>query len=296
MATRTNIGNVEQVGSGSTSNAEQKARVRAARRMVAVHRLRAHPLQPPERHSDANVTDLVESILELGLLELPTVWRRADGTYVILFGHRRIRACQLIAMRGLGEDRVPAFVRDDLTEGEAALLIAAEYGHRMEFSAVHTATVIGAAHRMLSADEKTGASVRRMAAILPWEKTSIDDYLKIDKALRDPRTADLVRSMDKEGKSLLVNVLSQPTFSARIRVLKAYQSGGAAVVRQALAAAKNGRPQKAVTRSKRGEGYDMTVRLRPSMTAEAIVEVLAAISTLRADLEALQVARLGPEE
>ena len=99
----------------------------------------------------------------------------ADGTYVILFGHRRVRACELLAKRGLGKDRIRVFVRDDLTEGEAALLIAAEYGHRKEFSAVHTASVIGAAYRTLTAEGKKGPSVRRIAAVLPWEKTSIDD-------------------------------------------------------------------------------------------------------------------------
>lgn len=273
---------------GSTSDTEREARRPARLRTVAVHKLRAHSLQPPERHSDANVADLVASIQELGLLEPPTVWQRGNGTYVILFGHRRVRACQLLAMRGLGNDRVRVFVRDDLSTGEAALLIAAECGHHRQFSPVHTASVIGAAYRTLSSEGKKKISVRRMAAVLPWKKTSVADYLRIDKALQDPRTGALVRSMDKEDKSLLLKVLEQKTFSARLRALKAYQEGGATAVRKVLAGKKGGRPQKVVSLSKRGQGYDMTIRFRKTMSAEAIAEVLAAVSTLEADLGRLE--------
>lgn len=273
---------------GSTSDVEREARRPAKLRALAVHKLRAHPLQPPERHSDANVADLVASIRELGLLEPPTVWQRGNGTYVILFGHRRVRACQLLAMQGLGNDRVRVFVRDDLTTGEAALLIAAECGHHRQFSPVHTASVIGAAYRTLSSEAKKKISARRMAAVLPWKKTSVNDYLRIDQALQDPRTSAFVRSMDKEDKSLLLKVLELKTFSARLRAFKAYQEGGAAAVRKALAAPKGGRPQKPVSRSKRGQGYDMTLRFRPTMSAEAIAKVRSAVATLEADLGRLQ--------
>ena len=287
MRSKRNAGQGEVKRTDSASVAEVRARKVAKLRTIGVHKLRSHRLQPQERHSDANVSDLMVSIQELGLLEPPMVWKRPDGRYVGLCGHRRVRAWQLLAMEGLVQDRMRVFVRDDLSEGESDLIVAAEYGHRREFSPVHTARVISAAHRAMEAEGSKGVTVRRLAAILPWEKTSIDDYLKIDQALQDPRTEALVLAMDKEGKSLLLKVLSQPRFSTRLRILTAYQKGGVAAVHKALASSKGGRPQKSVIRSKRGQGYDLTIRFRPTMLGDAVDEALEEARRVVSDLEEL---------
>lgn len=270
------------------SDGEKENRSVAKLRTISVFKLQPHEVQPPERHSEENVADLLVSILELGLQNPPHAWRKPDGSYVILFGHRRVRAWQLGALEGRLPRKIRVFVRSDLDEGEALKLMAAEYCHWKDFSTLHIARLIGETSRYLSIDRDDEISTRKLAAVLPWEKTQIGDYLTIYRALQDPRLAPAVRRADSAPISLLCNILAHEEFSTRLEALQAFAEKGAAaakeVTRTAKVASNGGRPLKAVTRRKRRAGYDVTVRIRPSMSTEQVEEATRALRQALEDL------------
>jgi ParB/RepB/Spo0J family partition protein len=279
------------VAANQPSDREKEGRSKAKLQMVSAFKLRPHPLQPPERHSEENVADLLVSIIELGLQEPPLVWRQEDGSHVILFGNRRTRAWQLGALDGRLDEKIRAFVRSDLSEGEAVKLMMAEYAHRVAFSTLHIARLVGETSRYLSMDQGDDISTRKLAAVLPWEKTQIHEYLTINRALQDPRLAPHVRRADSAPISLLCAILTQHEFSTRLAALEAYAEKGAAAATQVMRAAKpvrkGGRPLKTVTRTKRGDGLDLTVRIRPTMTEAQVEEAREALSQGFHDLETI---------
>jgi hypothetical protein len=268
------------------SSVEMTARSSAVFRSVNLFGLQPYHSQPLDRHSDENVATLRDSIHELGLLNAPLVWRDPTGRHVILAGHRRVRACQLLARDGHRPDAVDVFLLTDLSAGGAAMLAAAEYVHRVDCSTVHTATLIGEAHRQLQLEASgISVSVRRLAAVLPWGKSAVDEYLAIYQALQDPRLADLVRSADKAPISLLCKALRQPDFDAKVHALTTYREGGIPGLRKALSGSKRGRPTRVVRRTASRDGYELTVRLRQRMSRSDAETAIAALRLAIADLE-----------
>ena len=284
---------------------EIKARASARLRKVPVFRLAPHPLQPTERHADENVAGLAESIRSLGLQEPPLVRAVPGGQHVILAGHRRVRAWQLLASRGEVADRIPAFVLSGLADGEDVAIIAAEYAHQEDFSPLHAARIVGAAVEYRKEVLGRAPTVREMVALVPWKKSQISKYHKISEALDDPRLAPLVHRVDKPSISLLYSILSQTEFSRVETALEAYGNEGAAAARAKMNGndvtaeaetngTRGGRPLKTVTKEPQGGGYDLLVRFRPSMSEEDMKEALKALGELRQELEA-RVSRSGAE-
>lgn len=281
------------------SDGEKENRSVAKLRTISVFKLQPHEVQPPERHSEENVADLLVSILELGLQNPPHSWRKPDGSYVILFGHRRVRAWQLGALEGRLPEKIRVFVRSDLDEGAALKLMAAEYCHWKEFSTLHIARLIGETSRHLSIDQDGEISTRELAAVLPWKKTSVGHYRAIYRLLEDPRLAPTVHRVDSPSKSLLNAIAQQDEFSTRRAALEAYADRGAAAVREVLAAVDDASdedpPLETVTREKFGDGYAITVRLRAVMTEAQVEEAEKALRQALADL-ATTPRRAGEDE
>lgn len=283
-------------GEATPSPEEAKGRQGAKLSAISVSKLRPHWLQPAERHSTENVRDLAESIRQVGLQEPPLVRRISSGRYEILAGHRRVRAWHLLALDGFVDEKIRVFVRSDLTDREAIYLIAAEYFHRREFSAIHTANVIGHAYKELEAELGREPSTRELAAILPWKKSSINQYLTIYEGLQDPRIGPLAHQMDNEPKSLIHQVLGARDFSTTLAALEAYVAGGPDEARKILKAARGGRPEGTVARKKRGiDGYDLTIRVRPTMSSEDAERALKALRATEEDLRRLVGAKKAQE-
>lgn len=292
-------GLMETPFAGTVSRTEQKGRKRAPLVRVSVFRLRWHPLQPSDRHSDAAVQDLMESIEELGLLEPPLVWRKKDGTLVVLAGHRRVRAWQLLVQAGrIDADRIHVFILDDLSDGQDAVIMAAELGHRRGCSAVHTATLIGEARKQLIAEGNGKVTVRRLAAVLPWGKSSISDYLDIYRALQDPEVGNFVHLMDKMGKRFIHGIVTADDHASRVEACKAFQHDGAKGARAVLAAAKDQPRTEPVRVTPHGTDcdltYDLRVSLHPALTEEEIVAIEAALDRAREDLRRIRGASNQP--
>lgn len=274
-----------RAASRGVTEAETKARVSAQLRKVPVYRLASHSLQPTERHADGNVADLAESIRSLGLQEPPLVRWQPDGRHVILAGHRRVRAWQLLVSRGDADEKIPAFVLSGLADGEDIAIIAAEYAHREDFSPLHAARIVGAAVEYRRQVLGRAPTVREMVALVPWKRSQITKYHKVYEALEDPRLAPLVHRVDKPSISLLYNILNQDDFSRVTLGLETYGNDGPAEARAVLNGRPRGRPRQTVTKEPQGNGYDLLIRFRAGMSAVAVQEALDALDEVRQDLE-----------
>jgi ParB/RepB/Spo0J family partition protein len=273
-------------GNDDVSERERSARKAAPLRQVSCFKLKAHSLQPSDRHSDINVADLMESILSLGLQEPPLVRLLSNGEYVILAGHRRVRAWQRLALDGHVGERMRIFLLSDIDDREAVYIIAAEYAHRREYDLVHTARIIGRACEERGRELGREPSAADVADVVPWGRSSVAAYRKVYETLQDPRLAPLVQRLDRPDISLLYNVLGVGEFSRKIELLNAFHESGATGVRKALRASKGGRPLKPATKEQRRdrEGYELTVRVRPTMTIPEIEAAIKSTEDALADL------------
>ena len=269
------------------SDVEHASRREAQLRSVSVFRLAAHPLQPAERHASENVAELKLSISRLGLLEPPLVWRRVDGSYVILAGHRRWHAVKLLVVEESRSPRIRVHLLEGISEAEALRIVAAEYCHRREYSTLHTARIVGAAHETLQSQTGGDVPLRELAAVLPLERTVLGQYLTIYQAMLDPRLADLVRGADKASKAVLYKALKHTDAATRVSALNALQPSAAHQAVTSVAAARPRRRESAVKRRRRGRGFDLAVQVRPMMSEKDVMNVRQALHQALADVDTI---------
>lgn len=271
-------------GPEALSPTESAARKTARRRNISAFRLQPHPLQPHERHSTENVAELKVSLSELGLIEPPLVWHHSGSSYVILAGHRRWHAWKLLVAEENRDPRMPVYVLDGISGDEALRIMAAEYCHRKEFSVIHTARIVGAAHESLR--QNGSVPLRQLAAVMPLGRTSLGQYLVISDGLHDPRLAPLVHSVDKPSKVKLYKALSYPDIQTRIAALKAMQTGSQGLRTSIMIGPPSSRTA-CVRRRKRGRGFDLAVEVRLNMAPAEVLRVVGALRGAIADVEVL---------
>ncbi|MGQ9558466.1 MAG: ParB/RepB/Spo0J family partition protein [Desulfurispora sp.] len=86
---------------------------------IDINLIKPHPGQPRQHIADDKLQELADSIREHGVVQPVVVRRLADGSYELIAGERRWRACRLLQM-----DKIPAIVRhyDDLEAAAVALI------------------------------------------------------------------------------------------------------------------------------------------------------------------------------
>lgn len=86
---------------------------------IDINLIKPNPGQPRQHIADDKLQELAESIREHGVVQPVVVRRLEDGSYELIAGERRWRACRLLQM-----DKVPAIVRhyDDLEAAAVALI------------------------------------------------------------------------------------------------------------------------------------------------------------------------------
>ena len=78
-----------------------------------------HPGENPRRHMDqAELSELTQSIKELGVIQPITVKVQSGGQYIIVAGHRRHKAAV-----AAGLSNIPVFVLDDETDSDTVALV-----------------------------------------------------------------------------------------------------------------------------------------------------------------------------
>ncbi|MBU1318291.1 MAG: ParB/RepB/Spo0J family partition protein [candidate division Zixibacteria bacterium] len=123
--------------------------------------------QPRKKFSDKGINELADSIREKGILQ-PLLVKRANGSYELIAGERRLRAAQVA---GLNE--VPAIVMDQMTDTESFQLALVENIQREDLTPIEEA---GAFQRLLQSGSMTQ---EELASKVGKDRSTIANSLRL---------------------------------------------------------------------------------------------------------------------
>ncbi len=170
---------------------------------VEVSKIKANPNQPRREFDEQALAELADSIKEIGLVQPITVHKMDDGTYTIIAGERRWRACQ---MAGLAT--IPAYIRtvDDENMMEMALVenIQREDLNPMEIALAYQ-------HLM----EQYGLTQERLSEKVGKNRSTITNYLRLLKLPASIQVALEKRELDM-GHARAILSLSDPKQQNRL--------------------------------------------------------------------------------
>jgi len=84
---------------------------------IPISEIDEFPDHPYQVRMDEDMTQLVESVKERGIITPVTIRRKEDGRYEMISGHRRMKACELAGLKTVKADV------QDLTRDEAIILM-----------------------------------------------------------------------------------------------------------------------------------------------------------------------------
>ena len=98
---------------------QENARTPASIDEIALEEIVTNPWQPRSKFDDESLTELADSIREIGIIQPITVRLTEDGKYHLITGERRYRAAKILNLKA-----IPAYIRhaDDQNMLEMALV------------------------------------------------------------------------------------------------------------------------------------------------------------------------------
>lgn len=134
---------------------------------IAVDQIVPNHLQPRTTFSDVTLTQLADSIRQVGVLQPVVVRRRADGNYELVAGERRWRAAKLAGLTA-----IPAVVRD-IRDAEALELALVENLQREDLAPLERASAYK--HYL----DTFGGTIEDLAQRLSESRASISNYMRL---------------------------------------------------------------------------------------------------------------------
>ena len=169
-----------------------------------------NPNQPRREFDDDSLQELANSIRQIGLVQPITLRDMGDGTYVIIAGERRWRACQRV-----GLTTIPAYIRtvDDENMMEMALV---ENIQREDLTAIEVAL----AYQSLI--EQYSLTQDQLSEKVGKNRATIANYLRLLKLPASVQVALRNREIDM-GHARALLALSDPT--AQLQVFAEMKKG-----------------------------------------------------------------------
>ncbi len=134
---------------------------------IALDKIYPNESQPRQHFDEERLSELADSIRQLGLVQPITVYPDSAGRYCIISGERRYRASKLA---GLSE--IPAYIRE-VEDKEVLELALVENIQRENLNAIEVAL----AYQGLL--ERTGATHEAIAERVGKKRTSVSNYLRL---------------------------------------------------------------------------------------------------------------------
>ena len=198
-------------------------------RLVPIDQLDPNPNQP--RHVMGDLSELMASISEQGILE-PLVVRQRGDRFQIVAGERRYQAAVQVGLREL-----PVVIRD-VDDTEMLELALIENLQRKDL------TPFEESEALQSLAERCGYTHEDLARRLGKSRTSVTESLALN-AMPD-EVRNLCRLADISSKSLLLQVVRQDTPEKMTALVEKMASQGSVTrqqLREAVAKPKAGRPK-----------------------------------------------------
>lgn len=240
-------------------------------RMIPTDKLAPNPNQP--RIEIGDLSELVASIKEKGVLE-PLLVRPSDvgGRFMIISGERRYRASLEVGLTEL------PCIEMDVDDRDVAEISLIENLQRKDLTAFEEADGL----RALS--ERFGYTHEEIAAKIGKSRPTITESLSL--ASMPGEIRDLCRRADISSKSLLLQVVRQPTEGEMRRFVDTIRIGG--LTRDEARVARKGKPKKEqgfVHKCKaRNQSWSLMIKFRKSQVNKADIRtaLLSAIEELDA--------------
>ncbi|MCX7974936.1 MAG: ParB/RepB/Spo0J family partition protein [Candidatus Aminicenantes bacterium] len=117
--------------------------------------------------NDYRMQNLAKSIQRYGLLSPVIVKPRENGQYELLAGKRRLLACKM-----LGWEKIPAFIKEDVSEGEEIIISLIENLQRADLAPIKVAEFLNEIKEKVAKEE-------RVAEVLNISKKLVNKYLAL---------------------------------------------------------------------------------------------------------------------
>ena len=228
-------------------------------RTIPIDKLAPNPNQPRTELGD--LMDLVQSIAEKGVLE-PLLVRPSDvgGRFMIIAGERRYRASLQVGLTEL------PCIELDVDEREVAEICLIENLQRKDLNAFEEADGLQALA------ERFGYTHEEMAKKIGKSRSSITETLSL--ASMPAEIRDICRHADITAKSMLLQVVRQPSVEEMSALVGRIKSGGLnrADARQARKAKGKAAKGSVLRYEPAGRGYSVLLKFRKAHIGKAEVE------------------------
>jgi len=238
-------------------------------RLIPIDRIDPNPNQPRQVMGD--LSELMASIAEKGVIE-PLIVRQQEDRFQIIAGERRYQAAIQIGLRDL-----PVVIRD-VDDTEVIEVALVENLQRKDLTAFEEAEALQ------SLASKNAYTHEALARKLGKSRTAITESLALNAMPAEVK--NLCRLADITSKSLLLQVVRQPTPQKMLALVEKIASQGGATraeVRKDLALAKPGRP-KAYVFSYKPESKAFNLKLKFRKGNVPRHEVIAALEAIIEEL------------
>jgi len=135
---------------------------------IPINSIRPNRWQPRKAFDETTLAELVQSIKEHGLLQPISVWKDADGSFELIAGERRWRACKAAGLK-----EVEAIIKKDLTDQQKFGLSLIENIQREDLNAIDHAL----AYRQLM--DEFSISQTDIAKKLGKSKSAVSNTLRL---------------------------------------------------------------------------------------------------------------------
>ena len=133
---------------------------------IAVGKIIPNPTQPRTQFDDEALSELAESIKQLGVIQPITV-KKSGEEYIIISGERRWRAAQMV-----GVEHLPAYIRDVDDENLHAMALV-ENIQRQDLNAIEIALGM---QRLI---EECGLTQEAMADKVGKKRSTVSNYMRL---------------------------------------------------------------------------------------------------------------------
>ncbi len=181
---------------------------------IAVTQIEPNPNQPRREFDETALTELANSIREVGIIQPITLRQTADGRYQIIAGERRWRASQMA-----GLTTIPAYIRT--VEDESAMEMAlVENIQREDLNAIE----IALAYEHLA--ETTGMTQEKISERVGKSRTAVTNYMRL---LRLPAQVQMALKNKEIDMGHARALLAIDSPSVQIKLFKEIQKNGYSV-------------------------------------------------------------------
>lgn len=170
---------------------------------ISIEKIKANPNQPRREFDTEALSELADSIREIGIIQPITLRKMDDGTYQIIAGERRWRASQMAGLK-----TIPAYIRtaDDENVMQMALV---ENIQREDLNAIE----IALAYQNLI--EKYDLTQDQLSEKVGKKRATIANYLRLLKLPAQVQVALQNRQVD-QGHARALLGLNQPSMQVKL--------------------------------------------------------------------------------